>query len=690
MGACDAVLGVDLTPWMDGLIPAGDDIDAIQLTNYGLLSVSGAGKTLRLWDAADGGLLWDNIAYAGAHATAFGGLFAVADDRVAVVSSAGAALVSVKDGRLLWQAALPSGFHAAGASLSAQVTSDAASLVVLSGAQVVKISLANGAVAAASSVPSGAVLLKTGEDGVVFVASTAERSLSLASVETDGVTSTVKIDSLPVDAAETFKAIDASINSALVAELASGKRVVIKVSPSLAGRAVHVVPSGGALAASITDDVTLFHAAAVAGEKQVQITSFPLADGQQDQFSWDAELDIAAHGGDVASGFIGCPMRKKETAVAPRCRAVLVMKDDALVMTTNEDADASDAALAARNVLWVREEALANIKQVRWVTPAETDIEKQASKGIPSFAEEVQLELKRLENLFIDAMALFEDSGKAAEGRARVEPRNSHLFGFSKYIIALTESGKLYAIRAEASTVAWSIFVGPQYRLFVTRDQPALGAGSELLLVSNTSELVWLDGDDGRLVESIQAGTSADDQSWIILLPKRKHLIDEEPSSRRAVAVVSEKSLDVALYPPETAGFAHPELTNFFFYRYDKASNSLRGYVINSNDDGSAAYRARQVWSIVLPKDQSVVATSQYKEYTVVESSVTITGDDSLLLKYLNPNLFGIATLSTDPSEGVLSVSLFDSVSGRAIHRARHEHAAGPVRMVQVRHCRVA
>lgn len=607
------------------------------------------------------------------------------DERLAVVSSAGAALVSIKDGRLVWKTALPEGFYSEGSALSAQLTSDASSLVVLSGNRVAKISIASGKAEVVNVAPGAAnpVLLKDNEQGSVFVASASGNSLTLASVEGDDV-STIDIGSLPVDSDEAFTAVDGSIDNALVVGLSSGKRAVLKISASLSGKALHIVPSGGALVGSLTDDVTLFHTAAVAGEKQVQITAYPLGEGQKDQFSWDAELDVPAYGGDVAAAFVGCPARKKDAATVPRCRAVLVMNDDAMVMTTNEESDASDGTVTGRNVLWVREEALANIKQVRWVTPAETDIEKQAIKGIPSFFEEVQLELKRLQNLVESAKALFEESKNGVEGRARKEPRNSHLFGFSKYIIALTESGKLYAIRAEASTVAWSVFIGPQYRLYVTRDQPALGAGSELLLVSNTSELVWIDGDNGQKVEAIE-GTKDAEQLWVILLPKRKHLIDEEPSTRRAVAVVSPSSLEVSLYPKETAGFAHPELTNFYFYQYEKSTNSLRGFAIENSETSGAGYRARQVWSIALPQGQSVVATSQYKEYTVIDSSVTITGDDSLLLKYLNPNLFGIATLSASTDAPVLTVSLFDSVSGRVIHRARHDHATGPVRMVQVR-----
>ncbi|KAJ0411416.1 hypothetical protein ATCC90586_007076 [Pythium insidiosum] len=87
--------------------------------------------------------------------------------------------------------------------------------------------------------------------------------------------------------------------------------------------------------------------------------------------------------------------------------------------------------------------------------------------------------------------------------------------------------------------------------------------------------------------------------------------------------------------------------------------------------------------------DREVVATSRQRDGAVIDSSVTITGDDSLLLKYLNPHMFGLATIAMENFEGghkstsVLYVSLIDAVSGRIIHRVRHMHGSEPVRMIQ-------
>ncbi|GMF60640.1 unnamed protein product [Phytophthora fragariaefolia] len=704
----------------------GDAIDDIQLTNYGLLAVSGyvavelilirgesifadgcisAGRNVRLWDPNSGVLLWEEVTSQGPAPTraVFGGLFSLDGDHSVVLTAASVAMISVKDGQVKVQT-LPESFTQAAveaAELTWQVGSDNSVLFAMAGPVMLQVEMATGKVlnqftrpeikeGDKGDVQATTVLRRDSEEGKTAAVTLTKDQLLLQGLENKDNMAEIALSSLKLDG-DKVVAIDVSISNSLVLVLASGKRAILKVTSALAVEVASVVPAGGVLMESVTDDSVLFHAAAKSSGSAAEVTSYSL-DKSLTPASWDAQLDLASFGGDVSRAFVGCPNTKKDSA--PSCRAVLVLKDDALIMTSNEvEAEAANNG----NVQWVREEALANIKRVRWITPAETEIEKQALKRIPSFMEEVELEIKRLQQLVEKLMSfstLFEESsrqrGVDRSRAARKEPPNAHLFGFSKYIMVLTDSGKLFAIRAEASTVAWSAFVGPEYQLYVTRDHPALGSGAELLLVSNSTDLVWLDGDDGRKLDAVSAG-AATGASWVVVLPKRKHLTtDEEPTARRTVAVIAEDSLKVSLYPKVTAEFAHPELEHFYFYRYDESTNVLRGYVIeNEGDAEKVNYHASEVWSVVLPRDQQVIATSHHHDHSVVDSAVTITGDDSLLIKYLNPNLFGLATIATEPAVGdneptsVLHVSLIDSVAGRIIHRARHSHATGPVRMVQ-------
>ncbi|KAF4324279.1 hypothetical protein BBO99_00000209 [Phytophthora kernoviae] len=689
------------------VFPEGDAINDIQLTNYGLLSVSGSGRNVRLWDLSSGVLLWDEVAYTGALQSnaVFGGIFSLDGDHSVVLTSSSVAMVTVKDGQVKVQA-VPEDFTKAAVevgSLSWQVGSDNKMLFVQAGRHMLQFDLSLGRAvnhfarpeikeSDKGDVEAVTVLRRDYEQAKTVAVTLTKDQLLLQGLENTKDATEISLKSLALDD-EKVVGIETSISNSLVVVLASGKRAILKITRALALEIVAVVAGEGNLMESVTDDSVVFHAAAQGDNKHATVTSYSL-DKDLTPVSWEVELDMASFGGDVSRAFVGCPNPKKDSV--PHCHAVLLLQDDALVMTSNEED--SDAANDNGNVVWVREEALANIKRVRWITPAETEIEKQALKRIPSFKEEVELEIKRLQQ-FVGKVLSFSaslfDQGirKQSVDRsraARKEPLNAHLFGFSKYIMVLTESGKLFALRAEASTVAWSAFVGPEYQLFVTREHPALGSGAELLLVSNSTELLWLDGDDGRQVDTASAG-AASGASWVVVLPKRKHLTtDEEPMARRTVAVISEESLKVSLYPKETAEFAHPELNQFYFYRFDESNKVLRGFIIeNEGNAETADYSAREVWTVVLPRDQELIATSHHHDHSVVDSAVTITGDDSLLIKYLNPNLIGFATISTDLSESssesssVLHVSLLDAVAGRIIHRAHHAHATGPVRMVQ-------
>ncbi|TMW65798.1 hypothetical protein Poli38472_008440 [Pythium oligandrum] len=673
---------------------ADDAVDAIELTNYGLLSLSGGGKNVRMWDAVDGSLVWDNVVFGADKSSSTGDVVPIGDDRAVVLSLNTAVFMNLKDGRVSWRAELPA---ATSAIESSVVSSDGSALFVLVQSagkhQVLSLDVASGGVTpVAVDEKSEAVVVRKSEKGeAVFVVVSASE-IKIQSLESSSKSKTTLIGDLALPASKTtqrFAGVEAEVKNGLTIRLASGKRVYCSISDSFELKAASVLSEDGVVVESSTEDAKLFHVTA-STQKQVQVASYS-HNAQTSRTQWEAEVDVNLHGGAVSSAFAACPTRKKDSG-APRCRVLLVMRDDGLIMTTNEEPSDSEVSVeTAKNVLWTREESLANVKETLWITPAETQIEKQPLKGIPSFVEDLQLDIERLQQFVQHAMSmsssLFEPKS-AGDHKARKEPENAHFFGFSKYLLALTESGRLFAIRAETNTVAWSSFVGPAYRLFVLRDHPVLGSGAELLLVSNSTQLSWVDGDDGRQIESVDA--SSNSNAWVVILPKRKHHIDEDTTIRRAVAVVSKDSLDVSIFPEEAASVGHPEAENFYFYRYDESIGAFHGYTIDKV--GDKGYKARQVWSVVVPSDQKLVATSRQRENAVIDSSVTITGDDSLLLKYLNPHMFGLTTLSHEKLEGshkttpVLHVSLVDSVTGRLIHRVRHVHGSEPVQMVQSEH----
>jgi len=72
-----------------------------------------------------------------------------------------------------------------------------------------------------------------------------------------------------------------------------------------------------------------------------------------------------------------------------------------------------------------------------------------------------------------------------------------------------------------------------------------------------------------------------------------------------------------------------------------------------------------------------------------VNSPAEILGDDSLLLKYLNPHLVAVVTEgalaapnNASDASTALYVSLVDTVSARVLHRVQHVTASGPASIV--------
>ena len=120
------------------------------------------------------------------------------------------------------------------------------------------------------------------------------------------------------------------------------------------------------------------------------------------------------------------------------------------------------------------------------------------------------------------------------------------------------------------------------------------------------------------------------------------------------------------------------------------------------------------MWTVVLPADrEEIVAYTAVPEGEKVHSPAEPLGDDSLLLKYLNPHAIVVISQSSDAasrgsareaeravaakdesgSQGgrqqgraagsALTVHLIDGVTGDVIHRATHKNAAAPTAVVR-------
>ena len=323
---------------------------------------------------------------------------------------------------------------------------------------------------------------------------------------------------------------------------------------------------------------------------------------------------------------------------------------------------------------WIREEGLASIVQSEWVAPS--DVHREETEGvvkIPSYSEALVLQYKSLlqlwKTLSFSKLALLWKSDN-----------NDYFFGFSKLLIVLTTPGKLYALDSQTGSILWTRYLGAekQLQLIVTRDHPGLGVGPELLLFDITEkETIYIDADHGLDMEKASYATSF---SHLVMLPKHALAVEESStssSSERVVALV-DTSLTVHLFPNTKESLSEFKRHVKSLYFHSLNDNVVNGYKFQKKND---VYMAVETWRIVLPVNEMVVTTAHTKA-SEIDSPVTITGDDSLLIKYLNPHLYTIVTLNEEDS--MLNILVIDTVSGRIIQRSEHEHGVGPVHVQMV------
>jgi hypothetical protein len=129
------------------------------------------------------------------------------------------------------------------------------------------------------------------------------------------------------------------------------------------------------------------------------------------------------------------------------------------------------------------------------------------------------------------------------------------------------------------------------------------------------------------------------------------------------------------------------------FSMVDREKLHFSGYGI-SIDESTGGLKRYKLWSVQFPKhsvgtNKIVAVSTDQSTIGGLNSPVHILGDDSLMLKHLNPHLAAVALVSSDESEGsdtkkqTMTVSLIDTVTGRVVQRFFHKNCAGPVKITQ-------
>eukprot|EP00903_Cladosiphon_okamuranus_P020118 g18474.t1 len=373
------------------------------------------------------------------------------------------------------------------------------------------------------------------------------------------------------------------------------------------------------------------------------------------------------------------------------------------VLVVNEDDSAM--MVGVDGVDWVREEGLAAVDQVAFVDSSKDELSILAASAgeeiehdVPGWKE--RLRLHRLELTAFVGKSLQIATGLRLPGSEVLDTADtSHsAFGLKKLAICTTNVGKIYALDMADGSVAWSLFrpswipAGSKVLLYATRNKAALGYSPEVAVIAI--------GESKTVVAALDALTGLETyrEEFDVKVASAVPLGVKDGQERRVIMLVdSDKLIRSVPSTPEASSALRGLLPQLFYH--DLSDEGLESFsVVEKGPKGSSKLGSAAVASLPFsPTRSKVVATAYPDRRDGVQTPAHTLGDDSLLIKYINPRLFAFATLSPeDAGSGEeaggsagdlngrgqeLTVTLVDYVSGRLLHRISHKGASEPVHM---------
>eukprot|EP00984_Skeletonema_dohrnii_P022235 scaffold11347_cov147-Skeletonema_dohrnii-CCMP3373.AAC.4 len=430
-------------------------------------------------------------------------------------------------------------------------------------------------------------------------------------------------------------------------------------------------------------------------------------------------------------------------------------------MTTAFQFEASSSGTTKATKLWTSEEALGSVSAAVFldethamVTPSDSqeaavnaDYEEEKALRNLQFSSRIQMQLESLkEGIFgggllssLKSMAIMSDEKKAERDIA---------FGFAKVAVLLSENmHRVVALDTMKRNVIWSMNLhsGASWHKivhggqFISLNDPHGNGGvndHEMLAMSHiegasSSSVEWkcVDGLSGRV---FSRDTSPVKASISQIVPLRTsshqpHLHDSSGCRQVALLVHSDNTVSVIPDTARSRAIVDEAVAagknGLFVHSIDKHTGEFRSQIV-SRKAGSNSFDLVTVGTTVFdPSQEKIVNVAYPRRGEVMQSPSTVLGDESLLLKYLNPHLVVVVTEATPtffsemkpdageestngfynslstgsstqqmrkplgaakPGEGPpnvantaapsLFVSLVDSVSGQILHRVSHSH----------------
>ena len=352
-------------------------------------------------------------------------------------------------------------------------------------------------------------------------------------------------------------------------------------------------------------------------------------------------------------------------------------------------------------VVWQQEEGLAQTSSGLMLDASHEDIIKsqQDTSSVLQFQSRLELQWKALTNMFVSK-----------------EGRRDHVFGFVKIAVLVSESShRVYGIETageKRSSIRYQIDLPESatwHRMIHGSSNSKSGAHGVNGRASTRDVLILSYTDDSRTVDWIcvdgTIGKVHATSSFVVPAPILQILPLAGTGSCRqnALLLLDDESL-IHVFD----GIVIPD--NFYAHAFDKTSSVLKTFGIVQSQESKPSLTAHLVGMASFPGENILSVTYPSRD-EVVASPCEILGDDSLLLKYLNPHLAvvvsmtppdafvdeefllspGSTTLQKRKPAGVskskpetqwksleppnLFINVVDTISGRIMYRASHANA---------------
>jgi len=273
--------------------------------------------------------------------------------------------------------------------------------------------------------------------------------------------------------------------------------------------------------------------------------------------------------------------------------------------------------------------------------------------------------------------------GQFIEGLSQIMPQEDlnldkrDRFGFVKLIVQMSEVGKLYGIHSKSGKIEWHRYYPQQLLQHCYLVKKCTHTPPELVIVKqDLKSLQWS-------VSVLDPLTGAEITGFSLFYPLKHSfmtsIIDTE--HRSALAFVDDH--DIVHFYPESAEKRIRE-ENIPIYYYLLEGESIIGYKVTPlHTQLVGQMRWKKEWEDSREKVVKVTDGVGPSGKVNAHGLAKVLWNNTVLWKYLNPNLIIVGTVSREHGENdYLNIYLIDVVTGFIVHRNQQSQATTPLHIV--------